>query len=437
MKIAIVGSGVSGLVCGYLLHPHHDVTLFEGAQRIGGHIHTVPIEIEGRSHAIDTGFIVFNDRNYPNFVRLLDELEVPSHPTSMSFSVRCERCGLEYCGSSLGGLFAQKRNLVSASFRRMLKDIWRFNREAPAVLDVIPDDLTVGRFLHDRRYSRDFADHYLLPMGAAIWSCPMTRFAEFPIRFIIEFYQHHGLLQLRDRPVWRVVSKGSQTYVDALIAGFRNRIRTGCSVVDVSRSDSDVTVRTSAGTESFDEVVFACHADQSLALLAAPTASECSVLSAFPYGENHAVLHTDTRLLPRRRRAWASWNYHVRRDAQVRPSVTYHMNTLQRIDSPQSLCVTLNESDSIDAQLILREFRYRHPVFTTRRTAAQQRHSDLIRHNRTSFAGAYWGNGFHEDGVVSALRVCRAFGITPPWRNEMAMLPANAVRLPAEFACAE
>ncbi len=436
MRIAIVGSGVSGLVCGYLLHREHDITVFEAARRVGGHINTSNVELDGASVSVDTGFIVFNDRNYPNFVGLLDELNVPSRPTEMSFSVRCERCGLEYNGSSLNGLFAQRRNLARPGFHRMLRDVLRFNREACDLRDDLPADLTVGRFLREHGYSQTFAEHYLLPMGAAIWSCPMETFEEFPIGFIIEFYSNHGLLQLRDRPVWRTVVGGSASYAKQLFAGFAGCIRLGCPVHSIRRTPGEVLVQSPRGTESFDEVILACHSDQALALLDPPTSAERDVLAAFPYGHNTAVLHTDARLLPRRERAWASWNYHVREEAGLRPSVTYNMNILQGIESRRPLCVTLNESEAIAPDQILREFQYEHPVFTTARATAQGRHQELTRQNRTSFAGAYWGNGFHEDGVNSGLTVCEAFGIVPAWSTRKGTTNANPGRTVPQVAYA-
>ncbi|MDA0589881.1 MAG: FAD-dependent oxidoreductase [Planctomycetota bacterium] len=421
MKIAIIGAGISGLTAAYRLSLTHEITLFEANDYPGGHTNTVDVELDGERQAIDTGFIVFNDRTYPNFIKLVEELGVRSQPTSMSFSVRCDAANLEYNGSSLNGLFAQRRNLLRPSFYRMLADIVRFNREAPGLALSRPesDETTVREFLARHRYSREFAEHYLLPMGAAIWSCPIGTFENFPIRFIIEFYRNHGLLSIRNRPTWRVIEGGSRNYVAKMTERFPDRIRLSTAIEQVRRSAKEVTVIPRNGLpESFDHVIFACHSDQALRMLTDPTAAERDVLSEFPYERNIAVLHTDRSVLPRRRRAWASWNYHLAgRSSRSGPSpgesgpaatVTYQMNLLQNLRSQHDFNVTLNSDEMIDPAKVLRRFEYQHPIFTVRRAAAQARHRELINVNRTSFCGAYWGNGFHEDGVVSALRVCEA-----------------------------
>lgn len=410
MKLAIIGSGISGLVAAYHLHRHHDITLLEAGSYVGGHTHTVQIELDGQRYAIDTGFIVYNDWTYPNFIALLDVLGVASRPTTMSFSVRDDRSGLEYNGHSLNTLFAQRRNLLRPSFHRMLADILRFNRQAVHLLDQCHDTMTVDEFLARYRYSPQFAQQYLLPMGSAIWSCPRGTFGQFPVRFIIEFYRNHGLLNVRRRPTWRVVAGGSSSYVQAMIRGFRDRIRLNTPVHGVRRFLNHVELRLPHGpSEWFDHVVFACHSDQALRLLGGDaTAAEREILSALPYERNSVVLHTDTSLLPRSQRAWASWNYRLEEDADAPASVTYNMNLLQGIRSQHTFCVTLNDASRIDPGRVLRRFEYDHPVFTTRRTAAQARHRELLNANRTSYCGAYWRNGFHEDGVNSALAVVHA-----------------------------
>ncbi len=411
VKIAIIGTGIAGLTAAYRLCSAHDITVFETNNYVGGHTNTVEVELDGQHYAVDTGFIVFNNWTYPNFTRLLDELRVASRPTSMSFSVRCDAANLEYNGSSLNGLFAQRRNLLSPKFYRLLADILRFNREAIQVDSI--DDTTVAEFLAQRRYSREFTEYYLLPMGAAIWSCPLGTFAKFPIRFIIEFYQNHGLLNLRHRPTWRVIEGGSKAYVEKMVARFRDRIRLNTTVEQVRRTPQEVFVTPrNAPAESFEHVVFACHSDQALRMLADPTPTERQVLAEFPYERNVAVLHTDRRVLPRRKRAWASWNYHITdRPSKIEDqsaSVTYYMNSLQQLRSRHTINVTLNGEETIDRSQVLRRFEYHHPVFTMRRSVAQSRHTELIHHHRSSYCGAYWGNGFHEDGVVSAMRVCEA-----------------------------
>lgn len=421
MRIAVIGSGISGLVCARLLHSKHDVTVFEAAEHVGGHAHTVSVQVDGEQHDLDTGFLVYNDRTYPFFSQMLRDLNVETVPTSMSFSVRVDQSGLEYNGTSLNGVFAQRRNALRPSFLRMLRDIARFNRNGPRDIERLPHDRTVGQYLADGRYSPAFAEHYLLPMGAAIWSCPGDSFAEFPIRFILEFYRHHGLLSLTDRPVWRTVVGGSRCYVRKLIEPFQDHIRCGCPVRNVTRIGSSVRVKSAAGEEHFDEVIFACHSDQAMKILDDADELETDLLSAFPYAENSAVLHTDASILPRRKRAWASWNYRVAQRSDKRPMVTYNLNILQGIQSKKTFCVTLNADDAIDPACVLGRFRYSHPLFTIARNEMQRRHQELIRRRRTSFCGAYWRNGFHEDGVVSGLAVCREFGVVG-WTPEAACL---------------
>ena len=423
MKIGVIGAGIAGLTAAHRLSDQHEVTLFEAANTLGGHAHTVNVTIDDEQHAVDTGFMVFNEWTYPNFIALLKELEVTSRPTKMGFSVQCERSALEYSGESLNALFAQRRNLVRPSFYRMIRDILRFNREATKLsrkerLTQVGDEMTVGDFLESGRYSREFADNYLLPMGSAIWSCPMGTFANFPIRFIIEFYSNHGLLNLVDQPIWRVIDGGSRTYVNAIIRRFPGHIRTRTSIERIRRHAERVEVLTrDDGSASFDHVVLACHADQALRMLDDPTPLETKLLRAFPYERSVATLHTDTSLLPKRRRAWASWNYHLSSDSLSGATVTYCLSILQHIKSRQVINLTLNDEHRIDPAKVLQQFIYEHPVFTTERAAAQARHAELINSNRTSYCGAYWRNGFHEDGVVSALRVCQGLEETPSDRS--------------------
>jgi predicted NAD/FAD-binding protein len=410
MKIAVIGAGISGLVAAYRLCSEHDITVFEANDYIGGHTNTVELEFHGERHAIDTGFIVFNDWTYPHFIGLLDELGVASRSTTMSFSVRDDRSGLEYNGHSLNTLFAQRRNLLRPSFYRMLADILRFNREARHLVTKGSDEITVSEFLHQRRFSEEFASYYLLPMGAAIWSCPIGTFAQFPIRFIVDFYHNHGLLNVFRRPTWRVVEGGSQAYVEAMTRTFRDRIRLRTPVQSVRRFPNRVDLQPRGGpSESFNHVIFACHSDQALRILGdAATTPEREILSAFPYERNIAVLHTDVSLLPRTKRAWASWNYRLNGDDSCPASVTYNMNMLQGVRSRHTFCVTLNDESRIAPELVLRRCEYQHPVFTTQRRSAQARHAEVLNANRTSYCGAYWRNGFHEDGVVSALAVVNA-----------------------------
>lgn len=409
MKIAIVGGGISGLTAVHHLHPHHEVSLFEANDYVGGHTNTIEVGNSGQTYAVDTGFIVFNYDTYPNFTRMLNELGVDSKPTEMSFSMKCERTGLEYRGADLSGLFAQRRNLVNPRFYRLLRDLLRFNKQSTSLLDSENEELTVGQYLDRERYSREFIEQYFLPMGSAVWSCPHDTFREFPIRFIVEFYRNHGMLAVKGRPQWRVIRGGSRVYVDKMLERFGHIVRTNCPIATVARQAEHVEIRLRSGeVERFDHVIFACHSDQALKILGeGATATERDLLTAFPYERNVAQLHTDASVLPRCRRAWASWNYFAPLQFADKATVTYNMNILQGIKSNDVFCVTLNGEDRVDPAKVLRRIVYSHPVFTTRRTEAQRRHLELINLNRTSFCGAYWGNGFHEDGVNSALAVCQ------------------------------
>ena len=412
MRIAIVGSGISGLVCAWLLNRQHEITVFEASDWIGGHTHTVDIELQGRQYAVDTGFIVFNDWTYPNFIRLLDQLGVDSQPTEMSFSVHDPKSGLEYNGNNLNSLFAQRSNLLSPGFLGMLRDILRFNREATNELQQghIAADTTLGEYLAARRYGQRFIDHYIIPMGSAIWSMSLAQMLSFPLEFFVRFFRNHGLLSVNDRPQWRVVRGGSRSYIKPLTASFAERIRLQCPVSSIRRDAEGVTLVSAAGEERFDQVVLACHSDQALALLEQPTDTERSILGAIGYADNEVVLHTDTRLLPSRKLAWASWNYRLGNDPARPAAVTYNMNILQGLAAPQTLCVSLNQTEAIDPKTILGRFNYAHPQFSLAGMAAQARWRELLGTNHTWYCGAWWANGFHEDGVVSALRVASAFG---------------------------
>lgn len=410
MKIAIIGSGISGLTCGWLLNQKHDIQIFEAGIYIGGHTNTVDFDLDGQSLSVDTGFIVCNDRTYPNFLSLIDHLQVSRQPSEMSFSVRCDQTGVEYSGSGLGGLFVQRRNMLRPSFLKMVADILRFNRHGTRDADILAHDMTVGEYLDLNRYGEGFAERYLLPMGASIWSCPVGTFRNFPMRFILEFYKNHGLLSITNRPQWYVIEGGARNYVAALTSQFVDRISLNTPVVSVHRTETGVDVVSSAGASHFDEVIFACHSDQALQMLIAPTATEQDLLTAFPYQPNEAVLHTDISLLPRNQKAWSSWNYCIRPESADAATLTYNMNILQHIKCSETICVSLNDVDNIAADKVIQRFQYAHPVFSTARHQMQSRHSEVIRTNRTSFCGAYWGNGFHEDGVVSALAVCQKFG---------------------------
>ncbi|WP_367254587.1 NAD(P)/FAD-dependent oxidoreductase [Pseudomonas sp. stari2] len=412
MNIAIVGSGIAGLTCAYLLNRRHDVTVFEAGDWVGGHTHTVTVTVDGRDYAVDTGFIVFNDWTYPNFIRLLGQLGVSSKATEMSFSVTDPDTGLEYNGNNLDSLFAQRSNLLSPGFWGMLRDILRFNKEARRDLaeQRIASDTTLDDYLKAGGYGERFILHYIVPMGAAIWSMPMAEMLSFPLQFFVRFFENHGLLSVSNRPQWRVIEGGSSAYLAPLTASFKERIRVNCPVNRIERNEHGVVIHSPVGIEHFDKVVLACHSDQALRLLVDPSRAEREILGALPYADNEVVLHTDTRLLPTRKRAWASWNYRLGGAGHTRAAVTYDMNILQGIQSDTTFCVSLNQSAGISPSKVLTRFTYAHPQFSLATVAAQQRWAELDGAQHTHYCGAYWANGFHEDGVVSALRVAAAFG---------------------------
>jgi predicted NAD/FAD-binding protein len=406
MDIAIIGSGISGLACAHFLHKTHNIQLFEAGPKVGGHTATVDVAMGGRRFAVDTGFIVYNDWTYPNFISLLSNLGVASKPTNMSFSVSDETTGLEYGGTNLNTLFAQRRNLLSPSFLGMLRDILRFNQEAPAHLadGTAGPEMTLGDYLDNSNYSEAFKNQYLLPMGSAIWSADTPAMENFPLQFFVRFCANHGLLSVSKRPQWRVVEGGSREYLKPLCHGFQQQIHTNCPVRSVRRTVEGVVLTfENRASMRFDHVVFACHSDQALALLDDATVPENDILGAIPYQDNEVILHTDVRLLPRNTATWSSWNYRISASRQ-RATVTYNMNILQDLQAPETFCVTLNDSAAINPHKVLGQFNYAHPVFTLEGMKAQQRWHE-INHNHTWYCGAYWQNGFHEDGVNSAQRV--------------------------------
>ncbi len=413
MKIAIVGTGIAGLSAARGLYRRHDLTVFEAASWIGGHTNTVQVHDGERTLGVDTGFIVFNEHNYPRLTRLFAELGIASRETSMSFSVHCERTGIEYNGSSLDQLFCQRRNLLRPGHWAMLRDILRFHDIAPrALAEGLDDSVSVAGFCERAGLGRAFTDYYLVPLGASLWSCSGEHFRRFPMRFVIEFLDNHHMLQIGNRPVWRTVIGGSSTYIGPLTAPFAHRIRLNTAVTSVRRIGGGVEIGTGSGqVERFDEVILATHADQSLALLADADADERDILAAFPYTDNEVVLHTDTRLLPRARKAWAAWNYRIPASESGRVAVTYDMNILQGLASGTTWCVSLNPGDSIDPASVVRRFNYTHPGFGPDRAAAQARHAEMVRRRGVSFCGAWWGYGFHEDGVASAARLLEAYDL--------------------------
>jgi predicted NAD/FAD-binding protein len=409
VKIAVVGSGVSGLVCAHLLAPRHDVVLLEAADRVGGHVHTVDVDGPGGRTAVDTGFIVFNRKTYPSFVRLLERLGVASQESDMSFSVRSDRRDLEYAGAGLATLYAQRRNLLSPRFHRMVLDLLRFYREARALLAEGPEVELLG-WLRERGYSEAFVEDHLLPMVGAVWSSSRDGARGFPARFLARFFDNHGFLNVSDRPAWLTVRGGSRAYVRAILDGFRGEVRTSCPVRSIRREERAVVIRAGDGAaERFDHAIVACHADQALRVLEDPSPAEARLLSAFPYRANDVLLHDDAAVMPRLRRVWSSWNYHLDDEGRSGASVTYWMNRLQRLPGARQYFVTLNRAQAVRPDRVLRRLAYEHPVFTAQGVGAQARHEELVDARRTSYCGAYWRNGFHEDGVVSALRVCERF----------------------------
>lgn len=417
-RIAVVGSGIAGLGSAWLLSQRHEVTLYEAANYLGGHTHTHAIELDGAHYAVDSGFIVFNPQHYPLLSKLFAQLGVAAQPTTMSFSVHEARTGLEYNAGSLGGLFCQPGNLASPRFWRMLRDLRRFYRQAPQVLaDAAQSQLTLGDFLQRHGYSQVFRDAHLVPMASALWSSPSQQILQFPMRQLIGFMANHHMLQLSGRPQWQVVEGGSDSYVRALRSRWRVRERIGTPVRSVQRLSQGVSVLTEADSDAdaqhYDHVVLACHADDALRLLNDASAAEREILGAIAYQDNDTVLHTDARVLPRNRRAWAAWNAHVPADADAPCTVSYWMNALQSIRSPQPFIVSLNRGDAIDPAKVLRRMRYRHPLQTQASVAAQARKGEIQGQRGTWFAGAGWGFGFHEDGLRSAVDVAAGLGV--PW----------------------
>lgn len=415
MNIAIIGGGIAGNTLAYYLHKQHNVMLFEANDYLGGHTHTHQVTLAGETHAVDTGFIVFNDKTYPEFERILRETGVAWRDSTMSFSVRNEATGLEYNGTSLNSLFAQRRNLLSPAFYRMVKDILRFNRESLSLLS--PGvEIKLGDYLHQQAYSKQFIRDYIIPMGAAIWSTDAEQMLQFPARFFVRFFHHHGMLTIDDRPQWRTIVGGSSAYLQRISAGYKDRIQLNSAVSSVQRHVDGVTIHTKDGrTFDADYVFFACHSDEALAILGEEaTAAEQAILGAIPYQDNTVYLHTDVRLMPKRKLAWAAWNYHVTPQATGKVQVTYNMNILQGIHSAEPLLVTLNYTDAIDPAKIIKKLHYRHPLYTLAGAQAQLRHAEISGHHRTGFAGAYWRNGFHEDGVVSALAAIAHFEAAMP-----------------------
>jgi predicted NAD/FAD-binding protein len=413
MRIAIIGTGISGLTSAYLLSEDHEVVVYEANSYIGGHTNTVDVSLNGQQYAVDTGFIVFNEKTYPHFVKLMRRLGVGWQNSVMSFSVQCEKTGLEFSPSTLNSLFIQRRNLLRPSFYRMLWDAMRFKRDSEALLESDDYGLTLAEFLTGKGYSQAFVQHFIIPMGEAVWSTDPVKFNEFPARYFAQFFKNHGFLNVKDQPQWLTIKGRSRQYIKPITQPYVDQIRLNCPVASVQRYPDHVEIQPqNEAAEKFDQVVIAAHSDQALALLDDPTDAEKNILGVIPYQENQAVLHCDESLLPSKKAAWAGWNYHIPQEDLGRVAVTYDMNILQRIGAPRELCVSLNLAKAIDPVKIYRELIYHHPVYNPESLAARHSHAEINGVNRTYYAGAYWGYGFHEDGVASALEACKHFGKT-------------------------
>ena len=410
-KIAVIGTGISGLVTAYLLAPENDIHIFEANDYVGGHTNTANINVKGHQYNIDTGFIVFNDRNYPNFIKLLKQNNITSQPAPMSFSVSCDETGLEYNGTSLNGLFSQRINLFRISFHKMVFNIYRFNRDAKVFLKNNKEsDLSISNFLNRGKYGNDVKDLYIYPMASAIWSEGTDKIAAAPFHFFAQFFENHGMLNINDRPQWRVIKGGSHEYVKKITARFINKIRLKCPVQKIRRENNRVKIQSAYKEETFDYVVIATHSDQALSLLSDPTNEEKDILGDIQYQKNEVLLHLDSSVLPKNKRAWACWNYHKTRVGTNHSCVTYNMNMLQSIDSKEVFCVSLNYKHKIDPTKIIKSINYDHPIISRKTINAQSRHHEINGINKIFYCGAYWGNGFHEDGVKSALTVTKQFG---------------------------
>ncbi len=412
MKVAIIGSGISGLTAAYLLNKKHDVTVFEANDYIGGHTHTHEIDQNNKTWQVDSGFIVYNEKTYPNFIKLLEKLKVKAQKTQMGFSVKAPSKNLEYSGGSLNTLFAQRLNFFRPSFLVMLTDILRFNRIAVSAFDSVEESMTIGEFLKTHSFSSHFMDNYIIPMGAAIWSTAAKKTTAIPAIFYIRFFKNHGLLQIFNRPQWFVIKGGSKAYIQKIIEDFKEKILLSSPVKQVSRDSAGVKVYCEKDQEPqrFDKVIFATHSDQALALLKDPSEKEKSILGALPYQKNTAILHTDASLMPKNKLTWSSWNYLLNEDQDKPVTLTYNMNILQALDAKPEFLVTLNSNGKIDPSKIIKKVEYHHPLFTVDGISAQKEKKQISGANNTFYCGAYWGNGFHEDGVNSALDVCKSFG---------------------------
>ena len=412
MKIAIIGSGISGLTSAYLLNRNHDITVFEAKDYIGGHTHTHNIKIKDKEYAVDTGFIVYNERTYPNFIKLLDTLGVERQLSTMGFSVKSASEDYEYAGESLNSLFAKRSNIFRLGFLRMLYEMYCFGKKSDSTGLGLDVSITLGTYLRSENYSNEFINYFIIPMGAAIWSTPANKVLDMPAYFFIKFFYNHGMLEIINRPKWWVIKDGSSAYIKKIIKGFESKINLSSPIRTVSRLDNGIEIETANSKKPlmFDAVVFATHSDQALGMLKDPTEKEKDILSSIPYQKNEVLLHTDSSVLPKRKLAWASWNYQLDSNPESPVVLTYNMNILQSLDCDETFCVTLNDHQSVDKSKVLKKITYHHPLFTVKGIEAQKRKLEISGVNNTYYCGAYWHNGFHEDGVASAIEVCKHFG---------------------------
>jgi predicted NAD/FAD-binding protein len=408
MKIAIVGSGISGNSLAYTLSKEHDITLFEKNNRLGGHSHTHEIISQGKKINVDTGFIVFNKKTYPLFTKLLDELNVHYEKSDMSFSVFSKDRNFEYNGTTLNTLFSQRKNIFNYKFIKMIYEIVKFNKVALTLLSA-KTEISLKTFLRQNNFSDYFCKNYILPMGSAIWSSNINSMLKFPAVFFVKFFNNHGMLNINDRPQWLTVTNGSKEYVEKLTASIKKNIRLNCPVKTVKRNKDSVEIKSSNGTEIFDYIFFACHSDEALKLIIDPSAQEKEVLSSIPYSKNEVTLHTDESIMPNNKLTWAAWNYNIDSTNDMPIALTYNMNILQNLKTQQTILVTLNDNGNINPEKVLKKINYDHPLFSLRSVEAQKNYGIISGVNRTGYAGAYWGNGFHEDGISSAYKAIKYF----------------------------
>jgi uncharacterized protein len=408
MKIAIVGSGISGNSLAYTLSKEHDITLFEKNNRLGGHSHTHEITSQGKKINVDTGFIVFNKKTYPLFTKLLDELNVHYEKSDMSFSVFSKDRNFEYNGTTLNTLFSQRRNIFNYKFIKMIYEIIKFNKVALTLLSA-KTEISLETFLRQNNFSDYFCKNYILPMGSAIWSSNINSMLKFPAVFFVKFFNNHGMLNINDRPQWLTVTNGSKEYVEKLTASIKKNIKLNCPVKTVKRNKDSVEIKSSDGTEIFDYIFFACHSDEALKLIIDPSAQEKEVLSSIPYSKNEVTLHTDESIMPNNKLTWAAWNYNIDSTDDMPIVLTYNMNILQNLKTQQTILVTLNDNGNINPEKVIKKINYDHPLFSLRSVEAQKSYGIISGVNRTGYAGAYWGNGFHEDGISSAYNAIKYF----------------------------